>query len=104
MQINSLKIRPITTIVFLIIATFFCTPISVEGASVVRADREIYNQGEAIRVYFTNAPGNDRDWICIVPVGAPDTDAGNYKYMPRGLGQGFLTVSYTHLTLPTIYS
>ena len=89
MQIRSLKIR-IVSIFLLITVTFLCKLSSVEGASVVRADREIYNQGDVIRVYFANAPGNDSDWICIVPVGAPDTDAGNYKYMPRGLGQGFL--------------
>ena len=92
MKIRSLKIRPIVSIVLLIMVTFFCKLSTVEGASVVRADREIYNQGEAIRVYFTNAPGNDSDWICIVPVGSPDTDGGNYKYMPRGLGQGFLNL------------
>jgi len=43
-----------------------------------------------IRVYFSNAPGNGRDWICIVPAGSPDTDGGDYKYMPRGLGKGSL--------------
>ena len=90
MQIRSLKISPIVSIVLLIIATFFCQPSSVEGASVVRTDKEIYHQGEAIRVHFTNAPGNDSDWMCIVPAGSPDTDAGDYKYMPRGFGQGFL--------------
>ena len=69
----------------------FSQPSSVDGASVVRADKDIYNQGEVIRVHFTNAPGNDSDWMCIVPAGSPDTDAGDYKYMPRGLSQGFLT-------------
>jgi hypothetical protein len=34
---------------------------------------------------------NDRDWIGIVPVGCPDTDGEDYKYMPRGLGKGSLT-------------
>ena len=93
MEIRSRKIRSIVYIVFLIMVTFFCKPNSVEGASVVRTDKDIYNQGEPIRVYFTNAPGNDSDWICIVPVGYPDTDAGDYKYMPRGLSQGFLLFS-----------
>ena len=90
MQIRSLKIRPIVSIVLLIIVTFFCGPSSIEGASFVRTDKDIYNQGEIIRVNFTNAPGNDSDWICIVPVGSPDTDGGDYKYMPRGLSQGSL--------------
>jgi hypothetical protein len=90
MKIKSLKIRPSVSIVLLIMVTFFYQPNSVGGASVVRTDKNIYNQVEMIRVNFSNAPGNDRDWICIVPVGSPDTDGGDYKYMPRGLGKGFL--------------
>ncbi len=90
MQIKNLKIRPIVPIVLLIMATFFFQPSPAGGASVVRTDKGIYNQGEMIGVNFTNAPGNDSDWICIVPAGSPDTDAGDYKYMPRGLGQGIL--------------
>ena len=77
-------------IALFIMITLFSQPSSVYGASVVRTDKDIYNQGEPIRVYFTNAPGNDSDWMCIVPVGYPDTDAGDYKYMPGGLSQGFL--------------
>lgn len=90
MQTMSFKFRPIVSIILLIIVTFFFKPVSVEGVSVVSTDRDIYNQGEIIRVNFTNAPGNYRDWICIVPAGSPDTDAGDYKYMPMGLDQGFL--------------
>ena len=90
MQIRSLKIRPIVSIVLLIMVTFLFQPSPVGGASVVRTDKDIYNQGEMIRVNFSNSPGNERDWICIVPVGSPDTDGGDYKYMPRRLGQGFL--------------
>lgn len=90
MQIRSLKIGSVVSIVFLIIVTFFCTPGPVEAASEVRTDKDIYHQGETIRVHFTNAPGNDSDWMCIVRAGSPDTDPGNYKYMPGGLDQGFL--------------
>jgi hypothetical protein len=90
MQIRNLKIRPTVSIVLLIMVTFFFQPSSVEGASLVRTNKGIYKQGEAIQVYFSNAPGNDRDWICIVPAGSPDTDGGDYKYMPRGLGKGSL--------------
>ncbi len=89
MQIRSLKSRAVS-IVLLIMVTFVCKPNSVEGASVIRTDKEIYNQGEVIRVYFSNAPGFDSDWMCIVPAGSPDTDAGDYKYMPARSGQGFL--------------
>ncbi len=91
MQIRSLKVSPIVSIVLLIMVTLFCKPSAVGAASVVRTDKDIYNQGEAIRVHFTNAPGNDSDWMCIAPAGSPDTNPGDYKYMPRGSGQGFLT-------------
>jgi len=90
MQIKNLMIRPVVSIVLLMMVTFFCQPILVEGASVVYTEKDIYNQGEMIGVHFTNAPGYDSDWICVVPAGSPDTDAGNYKYMPRGLGEGLL--------------
>lgn len=57
----------------------------------VSTDKNTYHQGEEIQVRFFGAPGYSSDWICIVPSGAPDTDAGDYQYMPNGLHQGFLT-------------
>jgi len=41
-------------------------------------------------LHFYNAPGYAKDWICIVPVGSLDTEAGDYKYIPEGVGQGEL--------------
>jgi hypothetical protein len=90
MQIRNLKIGPIGSIVLLIVVIFLCKPGFVEGASIVRTDKGIYNQGEMIRVRFSNAPGYNSDWICIVPAGSPDTEPGDYKYTPRGVGQGSL--------------
>jgi hypothetical protein len=90
MQIESLTIRPIVCIVLLIIVTFFYQPSHVGGASIVNTDKDIYNYGEMIKINFSNSPGNERDWICIVPAGSPDTEAGDYKYMPKGLSQGLL--------------
>jgi hypothetical protein len=57
----------------------------------VSTDKDIYRVGETIRVNFYNAPGLDRDWICIVPAGSPDNEAGDYKYMHPGVVQGVLT-------------
>jgi TolB-like protein len=91
MQIKILKIRPIASMVLLIIVTFFFQPSPVGGAPIVNTDKDIYNSGEMIKVNFSNAPGSARDWICIVPVGSPDTEGGDYKYMPNGLSQGVLT-------------
>jgi hypothetical protein len=91
MQIKSLKIRPIASIVLLIMITFFFQPSLAGAAPIVNTDKDVYNNGETIKVNFSNSPGNSGDWICIAPEGAPDTEAGDYKYMPKGLTQGFLT-------------
>jgi hypothetical protein len=56
----------------------------------VKTEKDTYKPGETIKVIFSDAPGKDSDWICIVPAGTPDTEAGDYKYMPRGLSQGSL--------------
>ena len=91
MQIKNLTIGPIASIVLLIMVTFFFQPIPVGGAPIVNTDKDGYNYGETIKVHFSNSPGDGRDWICIVPVGSPETDAGDYQYMPKGLSQGVLT-------------
>ena len=88
MQIKNLKIRPIASIVLLIMVTFFCQPSPVGGAPIVNTDKDIYNYGEMIKVNFSNSPGNEGDWICIVPVSSTDTDGGDYKNMSKGLAQG----------------
>ena len=59
------------------------------GKPFIETDKDTYNHGEKIRVYFYNAPGYSRDWICIVPSGARHTEAGNYQYIPRR-GRGVL--------------
>ncbi len=91
MQIKSPKIRPIASIVLLVMVTFIFQPSPVVGAPVVNTDKDIYHSGERIKVNFTNALGDGSDWICIVPVGSPDTEAGDYQYMPKGRSQGVLT-------------
>jgi len=88
MQATSRKIRPIVSIIILIIVALFCQIVPAEGAPQVNTDKDIYNQGEMIRVNFFESPGDERDWICIVPVGSPDTEAGDYKYMPKGFVSG----------------
>jgi len=60
------------------------------GKPLIETDRNIYNDGEEIRVFFYNAPGYSRDWICIVPAGSLNTEAGDYQYIPRQ-GRGVLT-------------
>jgi hypothetical protein len=57
----------------------------------LKTDKAMYQYGEAIKVTFSGAPGLDSDWMCIVPVTSPDTDGGDYKYMPKGLNSSTLT-------------
>jgi len=81
---------------FLRLAVFIVILLTISQAAIggeaprVSTDKENYSILEAIKVSFFNAPGRDDDWICIVPAGSPDTEAGDYQYMPRGLGQGFI--------------
>lgn len=91
MKIKSLKIRPIVSIVFFIMVAFFCQIGPAGGASIVSTDKDVYNYGEKIKVNFFNSPGNDGDWICIVPFASPVTEPGVYQYLPKGLSQGVLT-------------
>lgn len=87
---KNLIARPFFILVLLIIVTFFYHPNLGIGAQILSTDKEIYNRGEMIKVNFSNSPGNDGDWICIVPTGSPDTEGGDYKYMPKGLSEGTL--------------
>jgi TolB-like protein len=72
-------------------AVLCCQTATVDAAPQVKTDKDIYRAGETIRVNFFNSPGNNRDWICIVAAGSPDTDAGDYKYMPSRVSEGVLT-------------
>lgn len=93
MHIRNLRIRPLVSVILLILVIFLFQPGSAIGASVVSTDKHTYNYGEVIKVDFSNAPGKDSDWICIAPSDSPDTEAGDYKYMPNGLSNG--TLSFT---------
>ena len=90
MTTTSQKIWSIPVLIILIIVAFCCqTALAAGGEPWIETDQRVY-QGEDIRVHFYNAPGYSSDWICIVREGAPDTEAGDYKYMPAGVRQGVL--------------
>jgi len=61
-----------------------------EGKPLIETDKDVYPYGEKIKVYYYNAPGYSRDWLCIVPAGAKHTEPGNYQYIPHK-GRGILT-------------
>lgn len=60
-----------------------------ESKKLIETDQDVYRHGEKIKVHYFNAPGGSSDWICIVPAGSRDTEAGDYQYIPRR-GRGVL--------------
>jgi hypothetical protein len=91
MQTTHPKMKPTVSIIIIIMAVFCCQAAAAGAAQPISTDKNTYNRGETIRVNFSDSPGNDSDWICLVPAGSPDTEAGDYQYMPKGLNQGVLT-------------
>ncbi len=62
----------------------------VKKKVLIETDQDTYRRGERIKVRYYRAPGSSRDWICIVPAGSRNTEAGDYQYIPRR-GQGIMT-------------
>lgn len=59
----------------------------------ISTTKKVYAAGETIVVKFSGAPGYRKDWICIVPKGAPDDDGGDYDYTGTGRHQGSMSFS-----------
>jgi TolB-like protein len=91
MQTTSPKIKPIVSIIILVMMVFCYQAATADVAPQVKTDKDNYSAGETIRVNYFNAPGNQRDWLCIVASGSPDNEAGDYKYMPDRVSEGVLT-------------
>jgi len=91
MSINTKKIESFTFIVVLVILAIIYQPLLAYSAPQVNTDKNIYTFGEPIKVNFSDAPGVEGDWICIIPAGSPDTDGGNFQYIPKGVNKGVLT-------------
>lgn len=89
MCIKKAKNRLIVSVV-LFLVIFLCQTAPAQVSPLVKTEKDSYGFGEMIKVIYFGAPGNEADWICIVPAGSADTEAGDYKYMPRGLSQGSL--------------
>jgi len=85
------KHRIIVCAVMLFMVAFCCLSAIADDAGLIKTDKAAYTKGETINVNFLGATGSNRDWICIVPAESPDTEAGDYKYMPDGLSEGVLT-------------
>jgi len=62
----------------------------VKKKVLIETDQDTYRRGERIKVKYYRAPGSSRDWICIVPAGSRNTEAGDYQYIPKR-GKGVMT-------------
>ena len=83
------KIKQIFPILIVIIIAV-CQTTFAQAVHQVKTDKDIYNAGEQITVIYFGAPGDSDDWICIIPAGSPDDEAGNYKYLSHKIKQGVL--------------
>lgn len=90
MQTTSPKINPIFYIIILLLA-FICCQTAAIASPQVKTDKDNYSAEETIRVNFSSAPGYNSDWICIVASGSPDTEGGDFQYLPNGVSDGMLT-------------
>ena len=91
MPTNRPGMKPIGSIIVLLLMAFCCRTAMAGDAAQIKTDKEIYRSGEPVKVQFFNAPGSDSDWICIIAAGQPEDEAGDYQYMPKGVDQGVLT-------------
>lgn len=75
----------VSLLVVLAVLSFAAT---VDAASVAPS-KPVFAAGEPIVIQFADFPGYTSDWINIVPVGAPATAWGDWKYT-QGAQKGFM--------------
>ena len=63
---------------------------SIEG-EYLRLDRKTFQTGENITIHFSGIPGNQQDWITLVPVGSPENEWGTWSYL-KGKKSGLHTI------------
>ena len=76
--------------VMLVSVILLCGSSPLYADSQLYAEKKVYQTNESIVVYYSGAPGRERDWISIVPFGTADNQAGTYQYLPVGLAHGSL--------------
>jgi len=91
MQTTSPQFKSVICIIILLLVFFCCRIATADASPQVKTDKDNYSAGDTIRVNYSNAPGYKSDWICVVPAGAPDTDGGDFKYIPSRESDGVLT-------------
>jgi TolB-like protein len=85
---HSFKENIYIIIVFMLV--LYSQTAAANGTPRIQTDKDVYTVGEEIQVNYFNAPGEKRDWICIVPAGSPDNEGGDYDYMPKDKSQGVM--------------
>ena len=64
------------------------------AVSLFRTNKPSYAGGEAVTIEWSGFPGNDRDWVSIAPIGAPDNEwYGNAWHFTGGAVGGSHTFS-----------
>ncbi len=56
------------------------------------SDKTVYKEGETVVVSYAGLPGNQRDWVTVVPLGAPADNWGQWTYTD-GKTEGTFEVS-----------
>ncbi len=77
--------------------------ISVPSAAVgpsIRTLKPVYRSDQQVRVEYSGMPGNDRDWITIVPLGTPTDKYGAWVYLE---GEVAGTYKFTRHYAPGVY-
>lgn len=91
MQTHTKKSAGLVAFLVMIALTVVWSGRAVAQEARVTTDKETYRFGEPVKVSFFGATGLERDWICIVPADAPDTEGGDYQHLPKDVSQGALT-------------
>jgi hypothetical protein len=79
----SVSVKRSLLITLFLALTVFALSAQVDAATVTPS-KQIYAAGEPIVVSFADFPGYTSDWITIVPVGAPNTAWGHWRYTQGG--------------------
>ncbi len=88
MRTEGKKIEWIVFLAVIAVLSFLRLGFAAAEEARVTTDKNVYRFGEPVYVTFFNAPGLDRDWICIVGRTLRKTAGGDYQYLPKDVPRG----------------
>ncbi len=53
------------------------------------SDKPVYKEGETVVIRYDGLPGNQRDWVTVVPLGTPADNWGQWTYTDGKVGGSF---------------